>query len=255
MKLSEIKSSVVNAFLDRCGPLADMIRFYKEPTEEIHAKRRDVSKSMQFGRGLPYAQAGAKARLEENYLFDTRRFASGAQVAGENIFFANAIGQPAANNGFPAGMVMSDVETNMDTASQIPKGKNFVLIQIGISFNAGILNTDAVFLMEGGALRFEKQGGQFGLKHGPGVLWPGGTGVGGWAGATNVGNSFNGNADLRAARRLNVPRILTEKDTFAYKYVLPRAVSNLDFSTVITLTGNCTMRIWLWGGQEDAIPT
>ena len=251
--LNELKSSIVNAFLDRCGGLADMVRVYDNPTEAVAdgTKKREVS----FANGrMQYQSSGSKARLEENYLFDTRRFASGAQAAGENIFFGNAIGLPASNNGFAAGMVMTDVETNMDTAGQIPQGKNFVLVQIGISFNAAALNTDIGLLLEGGALRFEKQGGQFTLKHGPGVLWPGGTGIGGWAGATNIGNSFNGTADMRSARKLNVPRVLKSKETFNYKYVLPRAVSNLDNSTAISLTSNTLMRIWLWGGQEDAIP-
>ena len=242
----------MRAFLDRCGGLAGSIRVHEHTTEEIAAGKKKF-----FARGAQLSTGqGAKARLEENYLFDTRRFASGALAAGEYIFFASAIGQPAVNNGFPAGMVMSDVETNMDTPSQIPQGKNFVLVQIGISFNTQATAGDIGTLLDSGALRFEKQGGQYTLKHGPGRFWPRGQGLMGFAGTTvATGAANNGIADIRAARRLAVPRVLEQRDQFAYKYVVPRGVSNLDFSTALTLSEPTVMTVWLWGGQEDAIPT
>ncbi len=149
-------------------------------------------------------------------------------------------------------MTMSDVETNMDVPSQIAQGKDYVLTQIGVSFNAGIANTDAVQLLEAGALRFSKQGGQFTLKHGPIVMWPGGQGMGNNASVTL--NASNGNPDIRAVRRLAVPRVLRSKDNFTYIYNVPRALDNKDFSTPWSLSTNCLVRIWLWGGQQDSIP-
>lgn len=243
------------AFVQRCAAMGTLLSVYANPTEEIrHDLSRGKAPRMHFAAGqrMLAAGGGAEARLEENYLFDTRRFASGAVSAGEYVFFASAIGQPGANNGFVSPMVMTDVETNMDTPSQIAQGKDYVLWQIGISFNADILAADAALLLEIGALRFEKQGGQFTLKHGPGRFWPGGMGAVTPLATSNTAS--NGSKDIRATRKLAVPRVLRAKDTFAYKYVVPRAVRNLDNSTAISLTGNCLMTIWLWGGQRDAIP-
>lgn len=248
----EIKQSVLARFLERCGNLAKSITVYANPTEEIAEAAKERKNIQLFAAAsLAGRNQGAKARLEENYLFDTRRF--DILAANEYIFFANAIGLPASNNGFTSGLVMSDVETNMDTPSQIPQGKDFVLTNIGISLNAGVTAADAATVLEAGALRFEKQGGQFTMKHGPGILWPGGTGLG-LQGITGTSVASNGIADIRATRKLAVPRVLRQRETFNYKYVVPRAVSNLDGSTALTLSAPVLMRVWLWGGQQDSIP-
>lgn len=259
--VDEIKSSVMRSFLDRCagalGVGANMIRVYTNPTEEIHEAAKTGKAIKLFGRGpnmLASAGTGARARLEENYLYDTRNFASGAQSAGDNLFFTNAIGLPAANNGFPvAGTVMTDAETNMDVPSQIAQGKDYVLTQIGLSFNAGIATADAVQLLDNSALRFSKQGGQFTLKHGPMVLWPGGTGFSAATTTANLSGS-NGIPDIRAVRRLAVPRVLRSKDTFNYNLAITRTTQNLDMSTAISFSARILVRLWLWGGQQDAIP-
>lgn len=261
--VSAIRTSVIASFLNRCaagmGDAANMIRVFANPTEEIDEALRARKPIKMFARGpgmLSTAASGARARLEENYLFDTRRFAdgtgAGGLVAGEYQFFANAIGQPGVNNGFVAGMVMSEVETNMDVASQIPQGKDYVLTSIGVSFNAGIIQADAVQLLDAGALRFSKQGGQFTLKHGPINMWPGGQGLA--SALATASAAMNGIPDIRATRKLAVPRVLRSKDTFNYSYLVPRSTTNLDFSTAYNLSVPCCVRIWLWGGQQDAIP-
>lgn len=261
--VSAIRASVIASFLDRCsagmGDAANMIRVFANPTEEI-AESLSARKPIKlFARGpgmLSTPQSGARARLEENYLFDTRRFAagtgSGGLIAGDYQFFANAIGQPGTNNGFVAGMVMTDVETNMDVASQIAQGKDYVLTSIGVSFNAGIIQADAIQLLDAGALRFSKQGGQYTLKHGPINMWPGGQGLSSSLAAAST--AANGVNDIRATRKLAVPRVLRAKDTFNYTYSVPRSTTNLDFSTPYSLSVPCCVRIWLWGGQQDAIP-
>lgn len=267
INLREIKDSAMAAFLERCkgvaGVAADRIALLGNPTEEIVdavTRKRPIKMFAKGGRMLAVA-SGAKARLEENYLFDTRRFA-GALAAGEFLYFQNAVGQPAVNNGFPAGVtVMTELETNMDVAGQIAQGKNFVFNQLGISFNADILTADAGVLMEAGALRFEKQGGQYALKHGPIKLWPGGTGLAGYA-ATAVGGApltiaaaHNGSADIRAVRKIAIPRIIREKESFAYKFLIPRTVRNTDGATAISVAATgVIMTVWLWGGQQDNIP-
>lgn len=263
--VSEIKSSVIAAFLARCEAQtpgsARMINVFANPTEEVmdaQKRRRPIKMFAAGGRMLSSASTGAKARLEENYLFDTRRFPTFvtgesfpvALAPGEYLFFGSAVGQPSANNGFNPAVVavMSDVETNMDTPSQIAQGKNFVLTQIGVTFNTDITTPDLASLLESGALRFEKQGGQYTLKHGPTKMWPGGMGIANTA-------AHNGIADMRAVRRLAVPRILKEKDTFAYKYVVPRASRNtLGSAANTTLSTGTIMTVWLWGGQQDNIP-
>lgn len=264
-QVSDIKSSVIAAFLDRCdrmtAGLGARVKVYENSTEEVLDAARNKKPIKLFARGgnmLASAASGAKARLEENYLFDTRRFPSFvtgeafpvAIAPGEYLFFGSAVGQPAANNGFsPVSVpVMSDVETNMDTPSQIAQGKDFVMTQVGVTFNTDITTPDLATLLEFGALRFEKQGGQFTLRHGPTKFWPGGMGIANTA-------AHNGIADIRAVRRLAVPRILKQKDTFAYKYIVPRATRNtLGAVSAATLSAGTIMTIWLWGGQQDSIP-
>lgn len=275
--IDKVKSKVVAGFMDRCGQLARNVTIFSNPTEEIveaGQKNKPIKLYQRGSRMLARGGSGAKERLEQNYLFDTRRFpifAAGEAfpvtiAAQDYLFFQNAVGQPAINNGFGTALTtMTELETNMDVAGQIAQGKNFVMHQIGVSFNADIISDDAATLMESGALRFEKQGGQYTLRHGPVRQWPGGTGVAGFAAAAttvaattiNIEAASNGEADLRVSRRLNVPRIIKEKESFAYKYVVPRTIRNTSGAapgTDAQLTAGCLMTIWLWGAQGDDIP-
>lgn len=248
--------TAIEAFRQRCGgSLGALLRVYDNPTEEIAdglARKKPVKLFM--GRQLATPNTGAKDRLEENYLFDTRRFAAGPVLAMDYLFFQSAVGAPGVNNGFVSPMVMSEVETNMDVAAQVPQGRDFVMTQVGISFNADATAEDVSLMLEIGALRFSKQGGQYTLHHGPGLFWPGGQGATSATTTANA-NTNNGTADIRAVRKLAVPRILKAKDTFNYSYFVPRGVRNLDNSTVISLGAATLMRVWLWGGQQDTIPT
>lgn len=262
--VDEIKASTIARFLNRCEAAspgsAKMLKIFSTPTEEILEAQRSRKPIKLYAAGgmLSSASTGAKARLEENYLFDTRRFPSFvtgeafpvAILPGDYLFFGSAVGQPASNNGFAPAVVavMSEVETNMDTPSQIAQGKDFVLTQLGVSFNTDITTPDLAQLLESGALRFSKQGGQYTLRHGPTKMWPGGMGIANTA-------AHNGIADIRAVRRLAVPRILKAKDSFAYVYTVPRASRNtLGSAANATLSAGTIMTIWLWGGQQDSIP-
>lgn len=260
-RLSEIKQSVIAKFLGMTGNSIPKINLFAGSTEEVQheLKKGNDPVAIKFANGGLARGRGATQRLEENYLFDTRRFNSGAMVAGEFLFFANAIGLPGANNGFPAAITMTEVETNMDVASQVPQGKDFVMTQIGVSFNSNISTPDCATLMESGALRFSKQGGQFNLKHGPVRFWPGGTGLSGYTftnvAATTVQAAHNGDASIGATRRLTVPRVIRAKETFSYSYFVPRTTDNKTAATAISLVGNCLMSVWLWGAQRDNIPS
>lgn len=245
--------AAIAAFIKRCGD--PRLQVYEQSTEEIQHEIGKGKPSVKlFARGLGSLASGrgAKARLEENYLFDTRRFASGAMLANSYLFFANAVGLPGTNNGFVSPMVMSYVETNMVQPSQVPQGRDFVLWNLGISFNSQIVNGDAALLMESGSLTFQKQGGQFTLHHGPARLWPGGTGV--YNHSVTI-NAANGGPDIRATRKLAIPRVIKAIENFNYSYDVPRTVSNLDNSTAISLSAASLVTIWLWGGQQDSIPS
>ncbi len=246
------------------------LQVYDNSTEEIlDGAQRGKRVRLFAGGRLASPLNGATRRLEENYLFDSRRFPTfnenetfpGAPLeAKEYSYFMNAIGGNASNNGFSPNTVgvMSEAETNMDTPGQVPQGKNFVMTQIGISFNTDISAADATTLLEVGALRYSKQGGQFVMHHGRPSFWGSGMGLP----QSNTGNFVsNGNPDIRAVRRLAVPRVLGQRDQFRYTYLVPRVYRNTsgfqtsgESSTAITLSAPCLMTIWLWGGQEDTIP-
>jgi hypothetical protein len=250
-KWQDIKASAVQRFAAAHfgGPVA----VYENPTEELIAAGKARKAITLHQRGM---EVGPR-RLEENYLYSTRRFASGALGSTEYRFFQNAIGQDGTGDGFAGGTTLTDLETNMDVGGQIAQGKSFIFRQIGVSFNSDITTGDLAQLMDAGALRFSKQGDQYNLRHGPLRLWPGGTGISGFAtttvAATTVQGAHNGNADIRAVRNLRVPRVIRQKESFAYVYNVPRTTR---FSTagVFTLTNACLMTVWLWGGQMDRIP-
>jgi hypothetical protein len=255
MQLNRDTKSAIAQFIERSRTLlgGQPINVIENPTEEIIS-------DLKRGKGAKmYAQGRAPTRLEENYLYDSRGFTLGAIPAGDFRFFANPIGAPGAANGFAAvGFVLTDLETNLDTASQVPQGKSFVFKQIGISFNAEILSGDITQLMDAGSLRYTKQGDQYTLRHGPVRLWPGGTGAEGYAAAGAGGaiqSAHNGVADSRAPRALKVARVIKEKETFSYLYSVPRATRQAGAAPAAwALTGNAVMTVWLWGGQFDTIP-
>lgn len=250
--------AAIGRFAERCREFGETgIQVLANPTEEI-------VRDLQRGKGVRLFQAGAgkpPTRLEENYLYSSRAFTEGAGnfVAGDYRFFQNAVGQAGAADGFSAaGMILTDLETNMDVGGQIAQGKNFVFKQVGISFGAEALQEDVAQLMDAGALRYSKQGDQFTLKHGPARLWPGGTGVSSYAGAAAAVGS-NGTPDVRAVRQLKVARVIREKESFAYIYSVPRSVRQVgpgapNVPVAWELTNSTVMTVWLWGGQFDTIP-
>lgn len=261
--IAKLTQKAIARFTGRCKTAAP-VALYENPTEEILEAAGKGKPIKMFARGqrMLAGGAGAKARLEENYLFDTRRFPSATNNTlpgapnipqGDSPFFSLAVGQDGATNGFPTGFRMGQTETNMDTPNEIAQGKDYVLVQIGVSFSADAITGDVAQLMDAGALRFEKQGGQYTLRHGPVRLWPGGTGIAGYTTATATTAAHNGSADIRAVRRLTVPRVLRQKETFAYQYNVPRTTKATD-GTNWNLTGFTLMTVWLWGGQQDSIP-
>ena len=260
------KELAAAAFLERsAGNTSVPIEVYENPTEEI------VDETQRKGRVPKLFLAGgekrAPKRLEENYLYATRRFpgavdnviGAGALAAGDFRFFQNAIGQPGTGDGFPTGFILSSNETNMDVGGQIAQGKNFAMRGIGISFNTEAAVGDIAQVLDAAALEFSKQGDQYRLRHGPTRLWPGGVGISGFAArdgdaAPTVTSAVsNGVADPRALRWLRVPRMIREKESFSYIFAVPLATRSID-GTAWALGQFVTATIHLWGGQLDVIP-
>ncbi len=260
--LSKVKDAVIDAFLDRAQTGDVPVEIYDNPTEELFDDlgRKGRAKLFMRGRGGGMQAVKSPKRLEENYLYASRRFPSavdnvigaGPLAAVSNRFFQNAIGQPGTADGFPTGFVLSSLETNMDVGGQIAQGKNFFLRSIGISFTTESAAADIAQVLDAAALLFSKQGDQYLLRHGPTRLWPGGTGVDGFSG-TLAGSAHNGVADPRAVRSLRVPRIIREKESFAYIFDIPRTTRQVD-GTAFGLTQFVVATVALWGSQLDLIP-
>jgi hypothetical protein len=260
---SQIKQSVIDRFYDRAHLAPGMdVTLLDNPTEELV---HDVT----HGRAPKlFAKGNGKrppSRLEENYLYHSRRFpvavdnviGAGAVAAAQYRFFQSAMGNQGAGDGFPTGFQLSSLETNMDTPGQIAQGKNFALRSVGVSFNASAAGADIEQLVDAAALIFTKQGDQYSLRHGPVRLWPGGSGVSGHAAttvaATTISSANNGIADPRAVRTLRVPRMIRQKDSFAYIFDVPRA-TRANNGVAIALSDFVVATVFLWGGQLDRIP-
>ena len=271
--LSHITDAVVSRFLDRCQKLPGLLAHeggpvvLENPTEElVEATQRRRSVKM-FMRGNRVASRSI-ARLEENYLYASRRFptatnntiGSGALAVNTYPFFQHAVQGDGVGAGFPSGFVLSLNETNMEVSGQIPQGQSFVFNQIGVSFNADASIADTNQLMEAATLQFAKGGGQFTINHGKLSFWPGGFGQGGGgvAGTTaSVASTIfgaNGAVDLRAVRNLRIARVIKAQETFAYNFVIPRVGAARD-GVAFALGNFVVATIWLWGGWKSAIST
>jgi hypothetical protein len=269
--VSSLADAAILAFAERAGRALgrEDVLVMEESTEEIHHNLR-AGKAL-FAKGLRgrLTQKGAGgpnvSRLEENYLYSTRRFptatnntiGSGALTVNAFPFFTKANGDEGSSLGFPTGFTLSQQETNMEIAGQIPQGTSFVFNQIGISFNSDITVGDCNQLLDAATLQFAKAGGQFTLNHGPVKMWPGGMGNGGFAATTatttTIQHGSNGQPDIRAVRNLRIARVLKEKETFSYNLVIARTTKATD-GTAWALSNFALVTIWLWGGQKNLIP-
>lgn len=262
---------IVSRFVERSALIGALgVTVYDNPTEEIVEtlqKGKDITLYAGRGRGRALGRPRGKIppRLEENYLFSTRRFPqiatntfAAALNVGSYAFFTAGMGQDGQAMGFPTGFALTDVETNMEgSGGTVSKGSNFVFNQIGVSFNSDIGTADCAILMDAGALRFAKAGGQFSLNHGPVRLWPGGTGIAGFAettaATTTIAAAHNGGADIRSIRKLTIPRVIRQTEQFSYTYFVPRA-TDAKTGTAIAMTAFALMTVWLWGATQQDVP-
>ena len=279
--VSRLPGDVLGAFLSRIPVgMRDKVIFPDRGTNEL---REELSDAKQSGKGWgdvamfarsvrqrrPQSQTSSgNARIEENYFYSSRRFptavdntiGSGALAANAYPFFTKGVNDDGSSLGFPTGFTLGQTETNLEVGGGIPQGSSFVFNQIGITFESDIAVADLGIMLDGVTLAFAKSGGQFSLNHGPLKMWPGGMGISGFA-ATAVGGTpltvvaaHNGAADIRAVRTLRIPRILREKESFQYSFIVTRA-QRAKNGVAFALSSFVVPTIWLFGGQRNVIPS
>ena len=213
------------------------------------------------------AQGGVQGRLEENYLYSTRRFpnntvnntiGAGAVVAGDYNFFTSGVGDSGTNMGYFSVPALTYLQTNMAPSGKIPNGRGFKLYELGVSFNSAAAAADIAQMLDTCSISFQKQAAQLKVYNGPILLWPGGVGLAGFA-ATAVGGSpltiagaENGVASLTGIRRMRNPRILSANDDF--QYVVNAAAATPNANTTVALSNFVEMRVALFGFVLDKIP-
>lgn len=257
MNITQRLQKAAYRFLARVNPDAP-IHVLENPTEELDdaiARRQNLKL---FYRDED--KGNAEQRLEENYLFASRRFpgdvgnviGAGALPNGEFPFFNQPIGGDGAVQGFPTGFRLSGNETNLDEPNRVTKGKNFLMRELGVTFNAEAFADNIEQVLDSGSLLFTKQGGQWTLKQGPANFWPGGHGLSGFSTRQAVEHAHTG-TDLLGVRKLRVPRVLEAGDNFDYQLIVPRPTRATN-GTAFAVTDFVIMRIWLFGAQVDNIP-
>jgi hypothetical protein len=242
-----------------------MPRLIENPTDEIddHIKRTGRMPKLH---GMADDGSGAVlGRVEENYLYSTRRFpldtadntiGAGAVAAGDYNFFTSGVGDAGSQMGYFSISNLTYVQTNMAPSGKIPTGRGFKMYDLAVSFNSLAVAADIGQLLDSCSLRFEKQAGQLVVQHGPIILWPGGVGMSGYAAttvaATSLQASTSGVPNLAAVRRYRNPRILSANEDF--KYIVNAAAKLPNVNSTIALGAFVEMRIWLYGYVLDQIP-
>jgi hypothetical protein len=253
---------LVRRFTERLGldPRGPGIHVLENSTEEIEhgIKRGKPPKLFSAGGGQPLV-AG---RLEENYLYYTRRFpndvadntiGAGALTAQDYLYFINGLGDQGTAAGYFSVPNLTLQQTNMAAGGKIPTGRGFRMFDLGITFNARALVGNIAQCMDCMNLRFEKQSGQLVLQHGPIKFWPGGMGVYANTTATATTAASNGFPALTNVRRWRNPRILSANEQFQYVINVPATTVSNNNST-IALTDFVEITIWLFGQVLDTIP-
>jgi hypothetical protein len=262
MQLTKELKHSARSLMARLGLVGAAATIMENPTEELdHELARGKAPKLYSMAG----QGGVVARLEENYLYHTRRFpndttdntiGSGAIVAGDYLFFTSGIGDPGSGAGYFSLTNLTLQQTNMASGGKIPNGRGFRMFDLGISFNAAAVASDMVQLLDTMNLRFEKQNASLVVQHGPISQWPGGTGVYGFAATTatttTLQGATNGLPALTNVRRFRNPRVLSANEQF--QYVINAAANRPNVNSAVALAAFLEIRIWLFGQVLDTIP-
>jgi len=260
MHLTKEVRQLTHRFVERLGldPRNEApLHVLQNPTEEIAHGIKSGKPAKLWGVERPLV-AG---RLEENYLYHTRRFpnntanntiGAGAVAAGDYLFFTSGFGDQGATAGYFSVANLTLQQTNMAAGGKIPTGRGFRLYVLGVSCNTAAKIGNISQCLDTMNMRFEKQSGQLVLQHGPIGLWPGGKGI--YAGTTDtaVTAASNGMPALTNVRRYRTPRILSANEQF--QYVINAAAATPAQNTTVALTDFVEITIWLFGQVLDAIP-
>jgi hypothetical protein len=265
------KLGTVRSFLARMGILSlsepSNIRLLETPSDEIVDSILRKGKlprlhSMNGGQQSPI-------RVEENYLYYTRRFpnntanntiGAGAVAAGDYNYFTSGIGDGGAAAGYFSLANLTAQQTNMAAGGKIPTGRGFRLFDLGVAFNAQALGADIAQCLDTMALAYQKQAGQLRIQHGPLKFWPGGGGVSGYASAAttvaattiNVQQAANGLPACTNVRRFKAPRILSSNEDF--QYLIQAAAATPNSNTTVALSNFVEVTVFMFGEVLDRIP-
>lgn len=259
------RSGMVANLLQRFAP-GQRVSLLENPTEELlHDVAHGRSPKL-FGMAGPMGNEAVLGRIEENYLYSTRRFplntvnntiGAGAVAAQDYLYFTMGLGDQGGAAGYFSIANLTLQQTNMASGGKIPNGRGFRLFDLGVTFNAAAIGTDIAQMLDITNMRFEKQNSTLVVQHGPIKLWPGGTGLYGFA-ATAVGGSpltiqsaSNGMPALTNVRRFKSPRTLSANDQF--QYVLNCASATPNSNTTVALGSFVEVTIWLFGQVLDKI--
>lgn len=259
MQMTKEIRSLAARFVERMGldPAGPGVHVLENPTEEIAEGIRRGKPAKLWGVDRPLV-AG---RLEENYLYYTRRFpqntanntiGGGAVTAGDYLYFINGLGDPGTVAGYFSVGNLTLQQTNMASGGKIPTGRGFRLYDLGVTFNAQALVGNIAQCMDTMNMRFEKQSSQLVLQHGPIGLWPGAKGIYANTTATNTTAAANGFPAVTNVRRYRNPRVLSANEQF--QYVINAAAATPNNNTTVALTDFVEITIWLFGQVLDAIP-
>lgn len=255
------KDGVLGRFLDRLGP-GSQVRIHENPTEEL---LHDLARGRKPKLHSMAASGPVLGRIEENYLYYTRRFplntanntiGGGAVTAQDYLFFTNGIGDQGSAAGYFSVANLTLQQTNMASGGKIPTGRGFMMYDLGITFNAQAVPGDIAQCLDVMNLRFEKQNQSLVVQHGPIKFWPGGMGLYGFASttatSTTIQGASNGLPALTNVRRFRNPRTLSANEQF--QYVINAAAATPNSNTTVALTAFVEITVWLYGRVLDQIP-
>jgi hypothetical protein len=253
------KWGAVDSFLRRLGP-ASRVDIVEQPTEELIGDLVRGRKPKLY----KMADAGAIGRVEENYIYYTRRFplnttnntiGAGAVAAQDYLYFINGLGDQGSAAGYFSIPNLTLQQTNVASGGKIPNGRGFQLYELGISFNAQAAPGDIAQCLDTMNLRYEKQNASLVLQHGPLKFWPGGTGIYGFAAttvaATTVQSAANGMPALTNVRRFVQPRVLSANDSFSY--IINASAATPNANVTVALSGFVEITVWLFGRVLDRL--
>lgn len=271
--LEKVKSATVDRFLvalrTHGAPGAEAPMLFENPSEEIAdaIERGKLALRLHFAggsanrRGVTALDDMKKVRgairAEENYLFASRRYPAaegnvlplGNHIpARQYTFFNTKIDGKADIAGYPTGFMVTSGQTNLTAEGQTPRGQGFRIFQEGVSFGMESDPGDIAQILDSGDLIYKSDAQQYQLLKGPMAGWPGGWGVDGFSAVQGKQSAHHGQADPRAVRRVQFPRIIGPQKTFAYVHNVAVAGRPTD-GTNWTLSKFTEARVWLWGDQ------